>query len=597
MIIMIDMHLPLLGKYSPKYIKIDDREEQNKKDLEKLEEIYGEDEIFYKKLPGTKKSKIKVSSLINEMTLVEFEKCQNDPFYFIETYCYIDSKDHGTIQFKLRSFQREIIEKALSNRFVLVKIGRQLGKTLCFMALFLWFMLFHENKSILCFANSEDLSFDHLKLFKFMYEKLPLWMKEGVLKYNEKSVKFENGSTLKSRLASKSAGRGGTNDIVFGDEMGIIEEKIMVPWLEGAFPTIESSTKTSFFGASTPNGYNTFWRMFTEGINGINGFISLQYPWNIDGIRGETFKQNIIKKFGLRYWEKEFEAKFIGSSSSLLSSAILEKMTTLKPLREHSICGSEHKLKIYKEVIKGHSYVVTGDPSEGLGEDSDDTGLIVWDITETNIYEQVAVLDDNTIDSDDAPFIYTEVCRMYNNALCINEINLFPDIPKHMVGYCDYDNIFQNEKGNYGQKMVEPHRSIGLARMRKEFELGRVIVYDCKFIHQISQFGKNKNGKYEGADGCHDDLVTSANLLFWLISSEERFKRYISDKINYRKDVKNMDVEDEELDIILDNGLIPHHALTHKNYKEFLKPDRRKEINNITTREDLEDDDDDDFLI
>ena len=62
--------------------------------------------------------------------LAEIEKCQEDPIYFIENYCYIVTLDHGLQLFKLYDCQKEKVLHILNNRKAILMEGRQQGKTI-----------------------------------------------------------------------------------------------------------------------------------------------------------------------------------------------------------------------------------------------------------------------------------------------------------------------------------------------------------------------------------------------------------------------------------------------------------------------------------
>lgn len=62
--------------------------------------------------------------------LREYNKCRDDPVYFIKTYVMIVHVDKGKVPFKLYPFQEKMVETFHENRFVIGKIGRQSGK--CF---------------------------------------------------------------------------------------------------------------------------------------------------------------------------------------------------------------------------------------------------------------------------------------------------------------------------------------------------------------------------------------------------------------------------------------------------------------------------------
>ena len=60
----------------------------------------------------------------------EYQKCMNDPIYFIRNYVHIVNLDEGMIKFNLRDYQEDMITKFVNNRFVICKCSRQVGKAL-----------------------------------------------------------------------------------------------------------------------------------------------------------------------------------------------------------------------------------------------------------------------------------------------------------------------------------------------------------------------------------------------------------------------------------------------------------------------------------
>ena len=61
--------------------------------------------------------------------ILEYQKCEKNPSYFIETYCKIVSLDEGLIPFKMYNFQKDIIGTIHNNRFTICKLPRQSGKS------------------------------------------------------------------------------------------------------------------------------------------------------------------------------------------------------------------------------------------------------------------------------------------------------------------------------------------------------------------------------------------------------------------------------------------------------------------------------------
>ena len=54
--------------------------------------------------------------------ILEFQKCAEDPIYFMETYMKIVSLDEGLVPFKMYDFQKHIVKTIHDNRFTICNI-------------------------------------------------------------------------------------------------------------------------------------------------------------------------------------------------------------------------------------------------------------------------------------------------------------------------------------------------------------------------------------------------------------------------------------------------------------------------------------------
>ena len=77
--------------------------------------------------PNLKKANI--SQEWTKEQLLEYQKCMDDPQYFIENYVQIVSLDEGLIPFKMYDFQKEMVGTFHNNRFTICKLPRQSGKS------------------------------------------------------------------------------------------------------------------------------------------------------------------------------------------------------------------------------------------------------------------------------------------------------------------------------------------------------------------------------------------------------------------------------------------------------------------------------------
>ena len=53
--------------------------------------------------------------------IIEFQKCKEDPIYFMEKWMKIVSLDEGLIEFKLYPFQKKIVDTIHNSRFTICK--------------------------------------------------------------------------------------------------------------------------------------------------------------------------------------------------------------------------------------------------------------------------------------------------------------------------------------------------------------------------------------------------------------------------------------------------------------------------------------------
>lgn len=140
--------------------------------------------------------------------IVEYAKCAEDPCYFIENYVKVISLDAGVVPFKLRPYQRRIIDTVHNNRFTLAMLFRQSGKSSVMAAYLLWYATFNDHKTAVLLANKQAQAIEIFSRVQYMYELLPDWLKQGALEWNKKSVHYENGSRIIASATSSSAVRG-----------------------------------------------------------------------------------------------------------------------------------------------------------------------------------------------------------------------------------------------------------------------------------------------------------------------------------------------------------------------------------------------------
>lgn len=84
-------------------------------------------------------------------------------------------------------------------------------------AFLLWFSIFNDDKHSLVVSNKEKNAKEMIHRVRYMYERLPNWIKPGVTAdgWNKHSVAFENNSRIESQATTEDSGRGLSISLMF----------------------------------------------------------------------------------------------------------------------------------------------------------------------------------------------------------------------------------------------------------------------------------------------------------------------------------------------------------------------------------------------
>ena len=490
----------------------------------------------------------------------EYIKCRDDPIYFAEKYIQIVHVDRGLIPICLYDYQKEIIEKILSNRRVAVVTSRQSGKTTTAAAVILHFILFNEHKTVALLANKGDAAREILERIKLSYEALPSWLQSGIEEWNKGSIVLENGCKVIAAATSSSAIRGKSISFLYIDEAAFVEN-----WDEffaSVFPTISSGETTKILFTSTPNGLNHYYKTCIGAKEGTNGYAYVEVPWQRVPGRDQNWYNETISAMDFDYekFAQEFECQWLGSSGTLIAGATLK---TLIP--KHAI-QQKDGLNMYKDKTGNHQYVIICDVSRGKGLDY--SAFQIIDVT-TMPYEQVCTYRNNMVTPLDYAGIIYRMSKMYNNATILVEIN---DVGAQVADalYFDYECenlIYTENAGSRGKRIstgfargqqktggadrgirtTKTVKAIGCSMLKLLIEQQQLIINDHQTIQELSRFSR-RGSSYEAEAGSNDDLVMGLVLFAWM--TDQQYFKDLTD-INTLKILR--DKTDEELE----NDLVP----------------------------------------
>jgi hypothetical protein len=487
-------------------------------------------------LGNPKLKKIGIPVALTQDDVREYVKCKNDPIYFAQNYVKIITLDRGFIPIDLYPFQKQTIQDIEDNRFVVMKAGRQVGKTTTVVAYLLWYILFNEDKFVAILANKAKTSREILNRIKLAYESLPLWLQQGVRVWNKGDIELENNCRILADSTSSSAARGYTISFLYLDEFAFVPNNIAEEFFTSVYPTISSGLTSKVLISSTPNGMNHFYRIWKEAEEDVNGFKTIEANWRQVPGRTEQWAQEQKRVLGEQKYLQEMECTFLGSAGTLISSAALKNMVFSRPIKK-LLDG----LDLYEEPQPGHFYIQVIDSSRGQGLDY--SAFVIFDVT-TQPFNIVAKYRNNTISPMLFPNILVQAAKYFNEAYLLIENNdVGAQIADLTFSELEYDNMFHGQESNgkfylsqmgrtkeLGIKTTKRVKRQGCNALKELVENQKILIQDFNIIEELSTFILKRDGTYAAEEGAHDDLVMCCVLFGWLTSQ------------SYFKDLTNFDI-------------------------------------------------------
>ena len=462
--------------------------------------------------------------------ILEYQKCANDPIYFMREYIKIVSLDDGLVPFNMYPFQEHIVRTIHDNRFTICKLPRQSGKSTTTISYLLHYALFNPNSNIAILANKSSTARDILGRLQLAYENLPKWMQQGVINWNKGNIELENKSTIVAAATSSSAIRGGSFNIIFLDEFAFVPANIAEMFFSSVYPTISSGQKTKMIIVSTPYGMNQFYKLWTDAENKRNDYIPIEVHWSEVPGRDEKWKEATIRNTSPEQFQQEFECEFLGSVNTLISPAKIKNMVFKTPIKSNA------GLDVFEDPIKDKTYVMTVDVARGVSKDY--SAFVVLDVSQMP-YRVVAKYRNNDIKPLLFPHTIEQVAKGYNHAHVLVETNdLGQQIAESLQFELEYDNLlmttnrgragqilgagFSGRGSGFGVKMTKQIKKIGCANIKTLIESDKIFINDFNIVEEMSTFVK-RGQSWQAEEGNTDDLMMCLVIFGWL-SNQPFFK-------------------------------------------------------------------------
>jgi hypothetical protein len=488
--------------------------------------------IAFTNNPDLRPAGIKVGYTIEMFE--ELIKCREDIIYFAENY-YMTQTPNGFNFITLFDYQKIILNDMVENQKYCLLLGRQSGKTTLARIYILWCILFGKDVNYGIAANKQAQAIEILEGMKMAYMSLPLWMQQGVTRWNAMSIYLENKSKVKIAATSSSAFRGmsfaASNEYtrrdgstfrissgIYVDELAFVPNNKFEEFKNSVIPTVSSGKYGKIIYTSTPFGMNHFHKIWKEAEQGYNGFFPRYVPyWEHPLRKDPNWREEKIKELGSEIaFEQEFGCNFSSSSWTLINGRYLSNMTIH---RNPDMVDHIKATKIYEHPKEGHFYTIGVDTAK-YGE-GDYLSMQVLDVT-TKPFKQVASFREKDITYLNILEPMHELARYYNNAYLFIENNSGDgqSVADLLMNNYEYENIYAEKNDIFGFRTTQKTRRIGLQNLKQLVEDGMLELVDEETIVELTHFVL-KNGKYQADSGSNDDAVmaTLAAIFFLQVKS------------------------------------------------------------------------------
>lgn len=496
-------------------------------------------------------------SVVELKQAIEWKLCEQDVVYFLENFYYITEVGKGASLFKLRDYQKEILDSLIAEEYLISLKARQIGMTTLTMGFALWYALFHPNAPWLLISRGEGAAKKMLARAKLAFLKLPQWMRDRVSLTSDTQtiLEFDNGSYLESLPATGGTGRG---DSVYG---AILDE---CAWMENA-EEIWAAVEPLVYGKSvlisTANGMGDFFHeTWLDSQRHDSVWFGMFFPWHVVPNRDAEWYERkrmaqrnqpwlfyqeypadpseAFAKSGRTAYPQElidyndFAAEYIPVTYESFHSNPADRFIEVEDEDAYDVI-----IKVWKEpeVIRDEdnfvafkpNYVVSCDVAEGM-DHGDYSVIKVFDV---NTYEEVASCRTHYA-VEDLGQLLEDIGYLYHAALIGVERNNHGLVPLTYLSKAGYPRLYRtkpiarrgsNRRQEYGWRTTSASKPKMIKDLSKMFKDQSIMIHDDEFRMEANVFVADGKGSYNATHGNHDDVVIATAIGGQLLLESERF--------------------------------------------------------------------------
>jgi hypothetical protein len=368
-----------------------------------------------------------------------------------------------------------------------------------------------------------------------------------------------------------------SHNCVYLDEFAFVENA--EDFFKSTYPVISSGVTSKIIITSTPNGLNYFHKLWKDALEKRSDFGAFEISWDKVPGRDEAWKQRQVALLGEHGFRQEYGNEFLGSSNTLISGDVLQRLTWENPIR----VSDDGVWKYLEDPKENHRYVVVVDTARG--QEADSSTMIVIDYSVIP-YRIVATYKSNKVRALVLPTLLVDLAKRYNQAYLLIERN---SIGQAVVEQCwyelEYENIFSaSTKDGKGQRltigfgkqvkqgieMTTPVKKIGTSNLKTLIEENKITNLTDDIVLELCTFISVKNS-WGAAQGKHDDLVMGLVLFSWAIS-QPFFKEFSEhDIVSSLLNSMSEENDDELLPLpVFSNFNDPSNSLNRNNDNAWL---------------------------
>lgn len=450
---------------------------------------------------------------------IEIDACSQSPLYFLQTYGKIRHQTKGVIPFEPWPHLVEYLECLQKYRFIIVIKPKQIGLTWTMSGANLHLAHFLEGANILTLSKGEPEAEESLGYSKFIHNQLPAFLRIPFGAEQDSLLTFPSMHSRIRALASTEnagVGFGGATRVVLDefeyhkyDKQNYAE---LLPAILAGGQMIVQSTADSLKENSL------FKELYIAARHADNNFYPIFLPYDVVPGRDEKWLEEQFKTSGLkpyqvvcRYPKNEQDALKVIREIQYFKQEALDELrgNCLTPIR-HELSDKFHTVKIYKDRVLGHHYILFDDPSDGR---EDPHAIIVIDDVSL---EEVAE-SHGKIRAEEVAEIHDVLVRYYWNAFNSNEVNAtaggtvdtkLKDLgTPNRCNRIGADGKLKNDIFNWYS--TEPLRKKAWEGLDEAIHFKSIRPYNPEIIDEWERIIQREGDIPQARKGAHDDYTTA----------------------------------------------------------------------------------------